>query len=98
MVLITTGEMLHAPVTSSFVANLSPEDMRGRYMAIFGMSYMVPETLGVTLGGLVMDNFDQRLLWYFAGVLALISGAGYLWMHRWFQTKSPVRYTSPENP
>ena len=56
MAIITLGEMVQAPVSTSWVSTRSPEDMRGRYMAIYGLSWLFPETLGVTLGGLVMDN------------------------------------------
>jgi len=85
MVIITLGEMVIVPVSSSLVAKFSLEEMRGRYMAVYGLSYMIPETLGVTLGGIVMDNFDPRLLWYFTGALALLSAFGYYWMHRHIQ-------------
>jgi MFS family permease len=38
MVIITIAEMLATPVSQAIVAKLSPEDMRGRYMAVFGFS------------------------------------------------------------
>jgi MFS family permease len=88
MAIITLGEMVQAPVSTSWVSTRSPEDMRGRYMAIYGLSWLFPETLGVTLGGLVMDNYDPRLLWYFAGALALLSAFGYIWLHRRLQKQS----------
>jgi len=38
MTILTVGEMLIAPVAQAMVAGFAPEDMRGRYMAIFGFS------------------------------------------------------------
>ena len=82
MVIITLGELVVVPVSSSLVAKFSVEEMRGRYMAVYGLSWMIPETLGVILGGMIMDNYDPRLLWYFTGTLALLSAFGFYWMHR----------------
>jgi MFS family permease len=42
MVIITIGEMLVAPVSQAVVANLAPDDKRGRYMAVFGFSFGIP--------------------------------------------------------
>jgi len=78
MVIITIGEMLVAPVSQALVAGLAPEDMRGRYMAAFGLSWAVPWAVGPLLAGLVMDGFDPRWVWYAAGVLGLVATAGFL--------------------
>jgi MFS family permease len=77
MVIITIGEMFVAPTGQAIVAQLAPEDMRGRYMAVFGFSWMIPIAVGPLLAGLVMDNADPRWVWYGGGILALISAAAY---------------------
>ncbi|MGD2058954.1 MAG: MFS transporter, partial [Anaerolineales bacterium] len=58
MIIITIGEMLNAPIGQAIVANLAPEDMRGRYMAFFGFSFAIPGIVGTLLAGLIMDNAD----------------------------------------
>jgi MFS family permease len=79
MVIITIGEMLVAPVGQAIVARLAPEDMRGRYMAVFGFSWVIPTAVGPLLAGLVMDNADPRWVWYAAGIIGVIAtGAYYL--------------------
>ena len=79
MVIITIGEMFVAPVGQTIVAHLAPEDMRGRYMAVFGFSWVIPTAVGPLLAGLVMDNADPRWVWYAAGILGLMAaGAFYL--------------------
>ena len=82
MAILTFGEMVIAPVAQSLVAYFSPEDMRGRYMAIFGISGAIPFALGPLLAGLVMDNAsDPRMLWYVVGVVGILATLGYLWLH-----------------
>ncbi len=88
MVIITFGEMIIAPVAQSLVAYFSPKDMRGRYMAIFGISGAVPFALGPLLAGLVMDNApNPRVLWYLVGVIGVLATLGYLWLHRKLEEK-----------
>ncbi len=86
--IVTLGEMVVSPVSSSLVAYFSTEEMRGRYMAVYGLTWMIPEALGVTMGGFVMDNYDPRLLWYLTGLMGLLSALGYVWMH--FQYKNII--------
>ena len=89
MAILTFGEMLIAPVLQSLVAYFSPEDMRGRYMAIFGISGAVPFAIGPLLAGLIMDNAsDLRVLWYAAGAIGVVATLGYLWLHRKLEQKT----------
>ena len=82
MVIITIGEMIVSPVAQALVARLAPEDMRGRYMAVSGFSWGIPFALGPYLAGQIMDNADQRLLWYAAGIIGVMAVSGFLMLHR----------------
>ena len=42
VVIITIGEMIIMPVTSALAANFAPTEMRGRYMAVFGLTWAIP--------------------------------------------------------
>jgi MFS family permease len=77
MVVITVGEMLVSPVSQAIVARLAPEAMRGRYMATYGFSWVLPTAIGPLLAGLVMDNVDPRWVWYSAGLLGLVAAAAF---------------------
>ena len=89
MAILTLGEMLIAPVAQSLVAYFSPENMRGRYMAIFGISGAIPFALGPLLAGLVMDNAsDQRVLWYIVGIIGVFATLGFLWLHHKLSRKT----------
>lgn len=77
MVIITIGEMLVSPVSQSIVARLAPEAMRGRYMAAYGFSWIIPSAIGPLLAGLVMDNLDPRWVWYAAGLVGFVAALAY---------------------
>lgn len=82
MVIITLGEMLTAPVAQSIAARMAPAAMRGRYMAVFGFSWVLPSALGIFLAGLIMDNYDPRWVWYAAGLVGLIPVLGFMLLNR----------------
>ena len=82
MVIITFGEMIIAPMGQALVAKFSPEDMRGRYMAVHGFSWIIPFAFGPVLAGYVLDTYDPRLLWYIAGGIGLLAVLGFLSLQR----------------
>ncbi len=90
MVILTIGEMLIAPVSQALVATFSPEKMRGRYMAVFGISWMVPFAVGPYLAGLIMDNMDSRILWYIVALVGIIATFGFLWLHTKMKENKPA--------
>jgi MFS family permease len=83
MVIITIGEMLVSPVGQALVAQFAPADMRGRYMAMYGFSWVIPTAIGPLLAGLVMDNGDSRWVWYAAGIIGLVAAGAFAWLERW---------------
>lgn len=80
---ITVGEMIIVPISQALAANLAPPDMRGRYMAVYGLSAAIPTTIGPGLAGLILDNFNPNLLWYVGGALCIVSALGFYILHRW---------------
>ena len=81
MVVITIGEMIIAPVGQAFVARLAPEEMRGRYMAMFAFSWAFPFALGPLAAGLITDNVNFYWVWYAAGIVGVVCAAAYLLLH-----------------
>ena len=94
IVVITIGEMIVVPTSQSLAANFAPEDMRGRYMAVFGLLWMVPATIGPGAAGYILDNYNPNLLWYIGGVLCMVSVLGYLLLHA--RLKSQPRFAAAE--
>ncbi len=77
MIIITIGEMIVTPIKQTAVAIFAPEDKRGRYMAMFGFSWMIPNLFGVLVAGLIMDNIGPNWVWYIVGILSLVSVLGF---------------------
>lgn len=82
MIIITIGEMIIMPVSQALVARFSPEQMRGRYMAVAGLAWTVPFTVGPLLAGLVMDYADPRWVWYASFFIGIASAALYFALHQ----------------
>src|SRR5215216_3790982 len=81
IVIITIGEMIVVPMSQAIAANFAPETMRGRYMAIFGLSWAVPSTIGPGLAGYILDNYNPNLLWYLGGAVCGLSVLAYYLLH-----------------
>jgi MFS family permease len=81
MIIITFGELVAAPVAQAVAARLAPEDMRGRYLAMFNFSWALPFAVGPYLAGWVWDNIAPQWIWYGALILGLLGALGYLFLH-----------------
>jgi len=88
MAIITAGEIIHAPVTLSVIGELSPQDQRGRYMGLFGLSQTIGMSMGPLLGGILLDAFpfNPELVWAPIALIALIAAIGYYWWARRFRS------------
>ena len=93
MVIITIGEMIIAPFQQVVVAKLAPEQMRGRYMAIYGMSWGIPVAIAPLLAGVVMDNYDPRWVWWGVGIIGLVAVFGFWRLHFLAQDRLSVEDT-----
>jgi MFS family permease len=82
MVVITIGEMIVSPTSSALVARLAPADMRGRYMAVTGFSWIIPMMIGPLAAGLVMDNLNPDWVWYACGILGLVATLGFFFLSK----------------
>ena len=90
VVVITIGEMIVMPVSQALAANFAPEDMRGRYMAVFGLCWGLPSLVGPTLAGLVLDNLNPRLVWYIGGAVCSLAVLAYIALHRLARSRLPA--------
>jgi MFS family permease len=81
IVIITIGEMIVVPTSQALVAGFAPEEMRGRYMAIAGLSWAIPSTIGPGAAGYILDNYNPNLLWYIGGALCGLSVLAYYFLH-----------------
>ena len=78
MVVMTIGEMLLMPTSSTFVANLAPPDKRGRYMSIYSLTWGAAAGTAPLLGGFLNDTFGPRTIWFGGGVVGMIGILGFV--------------------
>jgi predicted MFS family arabinose efflux permease len=85
MAVITGGEIIHAPVSLAVIGELSPQDQRGQYMGLYGLSQTIGMAIGPLLGGVLIDAFpfNPELIWAPIALIAFIAAVGYyLWGRR----------------
>ena len=80
-VIVCAGEMLFFPTSSALAANFAPANMRGRYMAVSGLVWSIPGTIGPAAAGYIIDNYNPNLVWYIGGLICIISAIGYYALH-----------------
>jgi MFS family permease len=90
MIVITIGEMVVSPFQQSLVANFAPEDMRGRYMAVSGLSWSISFTVGPYFAGLILDSANPSLLWIFCGLIGLLATTGFMALNKTRHSKVPI--------
>jgi MFS family permease len=97
VVIITMGEMIVIPTSQAIAAGFARADMRGRYMAAYGLSASIPAAVGPAAAGVVLDRFNPNLLWYLGAMLCAISSAGFYALHvrlggepRFASSRAPV--------
>lgn len=96
IVIITIGEMIVVPTSQALVAGFAPAEMRGRYMAVAGLSWAIPSTIGPGLAGYIMDNYNPNLVWYIGGALCGISVLAYYALHLRLGSKPEFAPTKEE--
>ncbi len=74
IVVLTLGEMIAMPIASSYVANLAPDDMRGRYMGVLGFSWNTAVGVGPMVGLWIFGK-SPEMLWLLCGVAGIVAAA-----------------------
>ena len=87
--ILTIGEMITIPISNAMVARFAPEEMRGRYNFIYGLSWGISFAAGPYLAGRIMDNYDPDLLWYACGIVGILAVLGFLVLH-WSTHVRPI--------
>jgi MFS family permease len=90
MVIITIGEMVVSPFQQSLVASFAPEDMRGRYMAVSGLTWSIAFTVGPYFAGLMLDSGNPNLLWVFCGIVGILATLGFILLDKVRHSSAPV--------
>lgn len=70
----TFGEMISLPISNSYMAELAPDEMRGRFMGLLGVSWSTAMMVGPSTG-LALYKFSPPLLWVSCLTLGLLAAA-----------------------
>ncbi len=90
MIIITIGEMVVTPFQQSLVASFAPEQMRGRYMAVSGLSWSISFTVGPFFAGLMLDSANPNLLWAFCGLVGMLATLGFIVLNKVHRSPAPA--------
>ncbi len=82
MIIMTIGELIIMPTSNAYVAKLAPDDMRGRYMGLFSLTWGVAAGIAPVTGGLMSDNFGFRSPWISAFFLGTLSALVFLSLYK----------------
>ena len=96
MIIITFGEMIVFPTNRVIATGFAPEDMRGRYMAIYDLGWTLPATIGPAAAGLILDHYDPNYLWYIGGAFCALSAIWYYILHLRLGTEPRFRPAGDE--
>ena len=80
MLFLTFGEIISFPFGSSYALSKTNSKNRGRYMAVYGMSFSIAVILSPLIGMQIADHFGFSTLWLFLGGISMISVAGLYWL------------------
>jgi MFS family permease len=82
MVILTFGELIVVPTASTFVANLAPADLRGRYMSIYWLAWGISRGAAPLIGGFLNDQIAPQAIWVGGLVIGLVSAAALFLLSR----------------
>jgi MFS family permease len=95
MVIITIGEMVVSPFQQSLVAGFAPEDMRGRYMAVSGLSWSIAFMVGPYFAGLLLDSQNPNVLWFISGFIGVLATIGFLILNKTSRVQKSIPKPEP---
>jgi len=95
-VIMTVGELIIMPTSSTFVANVAPVDMRGRYMGFFSLSQGLGRGVAPLLGGLLNDNIGPKAIWVGGGLIGAAGSACYAALARAYSPRLAERRARKE--
>ncbi len=77
--LLTFGEMVFSPTSSTLIGQMAAADWRGRYMAFYGAAETLGFSLGPLLGGFLLNAFPLHplVVWGSISSLAFIAAAAF---------------------
>lgn len=92
MVIMTIGELILVPTTTTYAANHAPENLRGRYMSIYSLSWGTATGIGPVLGGFLNDHLGPRFIWLGGYISGMISALWFSLLSRQRKAKQQISH------
>ncbi|HHH50561.1 MAG TPA: MFS transporter [Saprospiraceae bacterium] len=80
MLLLTFGEIINFPFSSTFVIARSGAHNRGQYMGLYTMNFSIANVISPPLGMYIASHYGFVSLWYAASGMCVLSGIGMLYL------------------
>lgn len=97
MVILTFGELTLVPTASTYVADIAPPDLRGRYMSFHWLGWGIARTLSPIIGGFLNDTVAPRAIWIGGLLIGLASTLGIFLLSRVSQSQvEPLKEGVPK--
>ncbi len=90
MVVMTVGELILVPTSSTYAANLAPADMRGRYMSIYGLTWPIAQGIAPVIGGFLSDHYGPVTIWYGGMGIGMLSALAFVILALVYRKNQPV--------
>lgn len=74
MAVMTLGELVLIPTSTTFAANLAPVRLRARYMSFYNLGWGISHGFGPVVGGILNDAIAPVAIWW-GGMLWGLTGA-----------------------
>lgn len=77
-VVLTLGNLCDAAIGAGVVAEIAPPALRGRYCALFGLTFGVAAAVGPLFGTLLLGEGYSARPWLVCGSMSMLAAAGFL--------------------
>jgi MFS family permease len=90
IVIITIGEIIIVPTSSTYVANLAHPSMRGRYMSIYNLAWRFARGAGPLMGGWLSDSFGPHAIWIGGLIVGSLSALSLFLLSKYGPRPQPI--------
>jgi predicted MFS family arabinose efflux permease len=80
LIFVTMGEMFAMPFMQSITVERSNPKNRGKYLALYAMTYSIAQVASPAIGTFVVSNYSYATLWYGTFVACCLSASGFYLM------------------
>jgi predicted MFS family arabinose efflux permease len=77
LVFVTMGEMFAMPFMQSITVERSNPKNRGKYLALYAMTYSIAQVASPAIGTFVVSNYSYSTLWYGTFAACCVSAGGF---------------------